>query len=165
MAEKDDENLIGFDPLAWMHDTAASEVTSPSDVSEAEMASILTEWRESPEASGDEVMAIESAENPGLADDPCHIALEATQSIQNIQPLHEALLSAFSKGNSIDVDASAIQQIDTASLQLLLIAKQSAGKLQKKLSIDFPSERFIEAAGLLGLAEILEVDSAASGFF
>jgi ABC-type transporter Mla MlaB component len=93
------------------------------------------------------------------------IALESTQSIQNVVELHEKLLRALEHGDKIEIDASATQQIDTSSLQLLLILKRSAITLQKQVSIDFPSERFIEAATLLGLAEMLEVDQAAAGFF
>ena len=68
-------------------------------------------------------------------------------------------------GNKIDIDASAVTTVDTATLQLLLVLKQTAVKMQKQVTIDFPSERFIEAAELLNLAELLNVDQAAAGFF
>lgn len=151
MAENDDENLLGFDPLAWMHEQ-----------SEPEHAATDSECSQ----TADNLAGVSEGANHGnLADAQSHIMLEATNSIQDVQSLHEALLNAFNQSDNIDIDASAVQQIDTATMQLLLIAKQSAVKLQKTLSIDFPSERFIEAANLLGLAEMLEVDSAASGFF
>jgi hypothetical protein len=37
--------------------------------------------------------------------------------------------------------------------------------MQKQVSIDFPSEKFIEACNLLGISAMLEVDHAASGLF
>jgi hypothetical protein len=43
--------------------------------------------------------------------------------------------------------------------------KRTAINLQKEVSIDFPSDKFIEVANLLGLSEMLDVDQAASGFF
>lgn len=156
MADNDDENLIGYDPLAWMHDQASDSATAETGI--ASLATEPTVDSEPSAVNQPEIMA--AAEDGGKL-----IVLQSTQSIQNVQALHESLLQAFNQAESIEIDASAVQQIDTASLQLLLIAKQSGSNLQKRISIDFPSERFIEAANLLGLAEILEVDQAAAGFF
>jgi len=79
--------------------------------------------------------------------------------------LHQRLTQMLSNFEAIDIDASGVTMIDTATLQLLLILKQTAIGLQKSISIDFPSDKFIEASELLGIAEMLEVDQAASGFF
>jgi ABC-type transporter Mla MlaB component len=93
------------------------------------------------------------------------IVLESVQNIQNVSQLYEQALYALQNSEKIDIDASAITSIDTATLQLLLILKRTAIKRQKEVSIDFPSDKFIEVANLLGLAEMLDVDQAASGFF
>lgn len=156
MAENDDENLIGYDPLAWMQEQTPNQTTTAVTAESAESVGISSV----PNADA----SLDSIDNP--ADDLANrIVLEATQSIQNVQALHELLLQAFNLADSIEIDASAVQQIDASTLQLLLIAKQSGINLQKRITIDFPSERFIEAAELLGLAEMLEVDQAAAGFF
>lgn len=177
MAENSDENLIGYDPLAWMNESVASIPT----ISDEE--SSITEQPSPFVAMPDEIMPtvlppadawIEEPEmeheanitqTPTASEPPNRIVLEATQGIQNVAELHETLLRALDQGDTIEIDASAIQQIDTTTLQLLLIMKRSAINLSKEVSIDFPSERFIEAATLLGVAEMLEVDHSASGFF
>ncbi len=86
-------------------------------------------------------------------------------NIQNVTALHQQLAHMLANFDLIEIDASAVTMIDTSTLQLLLILKQTAIGLQKSISIDFPSDKFIEAAELLGIAEMLEVDQAASGLF
>ena len=93
------------------------------------------------------------------------IKLDSVLNIQNVAGLHARLLKALDNNSSISLDASAVNVADTASLQLLLILKRTAIKLQKEVAIDFPSDRFIEAAELLGISEMLEVDQAAAGLF
>lgn len=153
MAENNDEDLIGFDPLAWIREESVTDtaVEAPEQINASPA--------ELPEANAP------SDETTDIAPQPTRIELGESQAIQSVADLHLTLLKALEQSDCIEIDASAIQQIDTASLQLLLVAKRSAISQHKTLSIDFPSERFIEAATLLGLAEILEVDQAAAGFF
>ena len=93
------------------------------------------------------------------------IKLDSVLNIQNVANLHACLLKALADNTTISLDASAVNVADTASLQLLLILKRTAIKLHKEVVIDFPSDRFIEAADLLGISEMLEVDQAAAGLF
>jgi len=93
------------------------------------------------------------------------LTLDATHNIQNVSQLYERLLALLESQDSIEIDASEVVTIDTSTLQLLVVLKQEAIKLGKDMSIDFPSDRFIEAATLLGLAEMLNVDQVASGLF
>ena len=141
MAENDDENLIGFDPLAWMSD----ESEDPGQKKEIK-----------PEDSQN-VKQEHVEENK--------IVLEAILNIQNVNKLCEQLKSILDKHNKIEIDASAVEQIDTANLQLLAVLKQTAVNLHKEIIFDFPSDKFVESAELLGLSEILEIDQAAAGFF
>ena len=103
-------------------------------------------------------------QNEEIADDSV-ITLDATLNIQNVTDLYERLVKQLENKNQIEIDASAVVSIDTATLQLLTVLKQTAIKLHKEVIIDFPSDKFIEAAELLGLSEVLEVDHAAAGFF
>jgi len=59
--------------------------------------------------------------------------------------------------DSIEINASDVASIDTATLQLLVALKKDAVKLQKSVIFNSPSPRFIESAKLLGLLEILDV--------
>lgn len=93
------------------------------------------------------------------------IMLDAVLNIRHINELHESLLKAFESRDTLEVDASAVTTVDTATLQLLTVLKQEAVKSGKHVAFDFPSEKFIDSARLLGLAELLEIDHPASGLF
>lgn len=93
------------------------------------------------------------------------IMLDAVLNIRHINELHESLLKAFETRKTLEIDASAVTSVDTATLQLLTVLKQAAVKSGKQIVFDFPSEKFIDSARLLGLAELLEVEHAASGLF
>jgi ABC-type transporter Mla MlaB component len=169
MAEKDDDSLIGYDPLAWMrgsdfnHDAQKLEVEKLESDSSTEFVSSI-----------DEVIntEIDQAQTPVIVSESSTsesekalLVLEPVLNIQNVAALHQSLMQMLSNFDAIDIDASTVTMIDTATLQLLLILKQTAIGLEKSISIDFPSDKFIAAAELLGIAEMLEVDQAASGFF
>ena len=185
MAEKDD-SMIGYDPLAWLQESepAEAEVDAPFPVDialkqESGQAEVLaTDEEESTQrrmtlveeesfAADIEPGAEASAEFDVMpqANDVRQVVLEAVQNIQNVAQLHERVLNALDHANKIDIDASAIKTVDTATLQLLLVLKQTAIKMDKQVTIDFPSEKFIEAATLLGLAQMLDVEQAVAGFF
>lgn len=167
MANKEDKSLIGFDPLAWMNDetlesnqlTNSSETQQVVDEDKAEIG-INAEVEEQTESSMDST----THKNEEVANDS-KITLDATLNIQNVSALYECLLKRLKSQNTIEIDASAVTTIDTSSLQLLIILKQTAVKLHKEVIIDFPSDNFIEAAKLLGLAEMLDVEVPAAGLF
>ena len=151
----DDESLIGYDPLAWMQDVKSE------DPQEVDATAVII---------NDEFPAVAlTAAAPELSAPATFgdnlITLDATQTIQNITALYERLAWALDSGHKIDIDASAVTTIDTATLQLLLIVTRTAVKLQREVVIDFPSDRFVEAARLLGLSELLGVEQSAAGFF
>jgi ABC-type transporter Mla MlaB component len=171
VAEKNENSLIGYDPLAWMHEQA-EEKTKPSvAVACPEADAILDEqlYAESPAEqniadAGWQDVAVDATEEGAFAD-TASIVLEPVLSIQTVAQLHEQLLAVLNSSNKIEIDASAVTSADTASLQLLLVLKRTAIKQQKEVVIDFPSDKFIEVANLLGISEMLEVDRAAAGFF
>jgi ABC-type transporter Mla MlaB component len=175
VAEKDESSLIGYDPLAWMHQQTEQQQIPPASVecpevecsaegqsgSETPTESAFegaSEWRE---AAIDAPVALEEYS----FDNKATIVLEPVLSIQNVAQLHERLLAVLSDTDKIEIDASAVAMVDTACLQLLLILKRTAISEQKEVVFDFPSEKFIEAADLLGISEMLGVDQAAAGFF
>ena len=166
MTKKNKESLMGYDPLAWMgEEEGTPEKAEAMPDNGIEMHNTF---------STDEVGAVEKPvvnfmdnEQPenNSVDDSSIITLEATLNIQNVSGLQYNLIHALQKNEMIEIDASAVNVIDTASLQLLVILKKEAIKENKKIIFDFPSDKFIEAAKLLGIDEILGVDQAAAGFF
>jgi len=88
------------------------------------------------------------------------IDLDATLTIQNVGKLHEMLKNSLAVYDQIEINASDVSSIDTATLQLLVSLKKEAVKLQKQVTIIYPSPRFVESAQLLGLLDVLEVHDA-----
>lgn len=87
------------------------------------------------------------------------INLDTTLTVQNVAKLHEKLKSSYCVHDAIEIDASRVSSIDTATLQLLVALKKDAVIQQKSVVITEPSQRFIESAKLLGVLEILEIDA------
>lgn len=86
------------------------------------------------------------------------INLEPVLTIQNVVKLYGKLKQSYSVNNAIEINASHVSSIDTATLQLLVALKKDAVKQQKEVVLVEPSLRFIESAKLLGLLEILDID-------
>lgn len=86
--------------------------------------------------------------------------LDSTLTIQNVVQLHEKLKNLVAVHDQIEINASDVSSIDTATLQLLVSLKKDADKLNKKVTIIYPSPRFVESAKLLGLLDVLAVDDA-----
>jgi|GEM_PF-1701049 len=85
---------------------------------------------------------------------PNKIVLSFKQTVEDVATLRQTILAAFDQEADIEVDASAVMTIDTATLQLLLACRQT---VDKKLVIKSPSERFIHAAELLGMKKLLNL--------
>ena len=119
------------------------------DSSEIDMKNTIAEL---PKDQVSDEMSIEGVVEP-------LITLEAASTIQNVVKLYEQLKKSYSANNAIEIDASCVSSIDTATLQLLVALKKDAIKEDKIVVFAAPSQRFIESAELLGLLEILNVDA------
>ena len=95
------------------------------------------------------------------ADQDCEafIELDATLTIQNVVTLYEKLKRSYAENDAIEINASQVNSIDTATLQLFFALKKDAIKNQKQVIITKPSLKFIEAARLLGLLNELGIDT------
>lgn len=184
MATSEENNLIGYDPLAWMDgDTDKNEELLVTDdlIGDSDESAILNITKED-ELVIDEIedesasalieemaddYAMDASAQEAAADDSVsgetedsQIDLDATLTIQNVVKLHEKLKNSLAMHDEIEINASDVSSIDTATLQLLVSLKKSAVKLQKKVTIIYPSPRFVESAQLLGLLDVLDVHDA-----
>lgn len=175
MTAKQDEVVIGFDPLAWMDDETEENKVIESENSKTPDKELIEEGKpeQVEEVNIDDVNDAK-AELPTAepvvekitdATEDAKITLDATLNIQNVSKLYEQMRVQLDGQDRIEIDASSVSSVDTATLQLLVVLKQTAIKLHKEVIIDFPTDNFIEAADLLGLSEMLEVNQAAAGFF
>lgn len=93
------------------------------------------------------------------------LLLDSVLTIDYAHCLLQQLTQRLASQDTIEIDASAVMTVDTAILQLLVAVKQACIKEGIQLVIDFPSEKFIESAKLLGFSGVLGVEHAAAGFF
>ncbi len=201
MATSKENDLIGYDPLAWMEGDADksedhlvqddidsgneldgrfsdNEMTLTDDCSDDLMGNVeerpILNAAKADELTIDEV-EVESGstlieeeagclvdegvvcENSASEEDESQIDLDSTLTIQNVVKLYEKLKNVLAVHDQIEINASDVSSIDTATLQLLVSLKKDAVKLQKKVTIIYPSPRFVESAKLLGLLDILDV--------
>ncbi|MGR9013239.1 MAG: STAS domain-containing protein [Gammaproteobacteria bacterium] len=197
MATSEENDLIGYDPLAWMGDSIDekdeannNEFSDSDSLSEEQQ---LIDSKASFEeiailnvATEDELVTdeIDSENNIALMEDITEgfmdvsgtvmqgtvgeesvsdradegiCDLDATLTIQNVGKLHEQLKNILAMHDEIEINASDVSSIDTTTLQLLVSLKKDADKMQKKVTIIYPSPRFVESAHLLGLSDVLDV--------
>ena len=159
MAEKEHNRLIGYDPLSWIEDDTECEKNSIGQVEANAVRDSITNpgivKKQTPK-SGSGVSVSSGSEE---------VLLDSVLTIQNIVELYQQLLSRLENQDKVELDASEVTSVDTAVLQLIIVLKKTAVDGGKDVIIDFPSEKFIEAAGLLGLSQMLGVERAASGLF
>lgn len=153
MAEKEQSDLIGYDPLAWLDEDEDAALSNDETIGFGpigdEHDGTPHEHEEVAQASGNVLPFV----------------LETELGIQQVGRLRQQLTELLNQNDSIELDASAVKSVDTAVLQLLMVLKKAAVADGKAFVIDFPSEPFIDAAGLLGLSEMLGVDQADAGLF
>ncbi|OAI18104.1 hypothetical protein A1507_10205 [Methylomonas koyamae] len=166
MAENGENSLIGYDPLAWMKADAGGEPGGvPVPVVEPVGNIALRPQLRNGDDNADAESVDSVSEPEPQAAGKGTVVLEPLSNIQGVASLHHTLMQMLNQYDALDIDASAVTSIDTSTLQLLVVLKCTAAGLQKVVAIDFPSEKFVEAAQLLGVSEMLEVDAAVSGFF
>lgn len=187
MATSEENDLIGYDPLAWMESNTDkneetinngccdgkpeeqqsidNEISMTDDLignaEEIAALSITTEDEFVIDEIKDESdsVLVEEIVDDSVSEDTegAQIDLDATLTIQNVVKLHEKLKDSLAIHDEIEINASDVSSIDTATLQLLVSLKKDTHKLQKKVTIIYPSPRFVESAQLLGLLDVLEV--------
>ncbi|MDP2904570.1 MAG: STAS domain-containing protein [Methylovulum sp.] len=151
--ENDKNNLIGYDPLAWMdqevEDYAKEEIEVLQQSIMADDNVLESNY------SNQSLQDADENDDANYNQSPVH--LDAALSIQNVSALHEKLKKVLTANDYIEINLSDVASIDTATLQLLVALKKDSVKLQKTVVFNSPSPRFIESAKLLGLLEILDV--------
>ncbi len=90
-----------------------------------------------------EVTVIECGEALGIAD---------------VGDLYAKLLIEVAEGHAIRFNASDIERIDAAALQIIYAYSKEAEKQGHALVWEAPSEAFIRSAKLLGLAERMNIE-------
>jgi anti-anti-sigma regulatory factor len=97
---------------------------------------------------------------PETADAAAVVVLPADCRIAAQAALKAELLGALKQGAIVVLDGSQVERADTAALQLLVLFQRELQARGGTLGWRGASEAINEAAGLLGLARILELPAA-----
>jgi anti-anti-sigma regulatory factor len=85
------------------------------------------------------------------------VELGSEASLKTIAELRETFKQVLAAHDAIEINASDVAMIDTATLQMLVSLKKDAPTLGKTINIIYPSARFVESAKLLDLLTVLEI--------
>lgn len=83
---------------------------------------------------------------------PCRIAIEGELTIYNAADWKGRLYEPIARGDSLELDLSAVQELDTAGLQVLIMAKKEALARGQALHLCNHSQAVQDALELCGLA-------------
>jgi anti-anti-sigma regulatory factor len=86
-----------------------------------------------------------------------NIVLDPVITITEAGSLYKNLQSYIDSEGDVTIDASKVQMIDMAGLQLLLVFSRELGKLQRKVQWQSPSSVFMQAAELMDLSRRLRL--------
>ena len=87
------------------------------------------------------------------------VMLPADCRMAALAALHTELVAAL-PGGAIELDGSQVERVDTAALQLLVMLRRALDGRDGSLAWRGSSAALDNAAGLLGLAKILELPAA-----
>ncbi|NMM29385.1 MAG: STAS domain-containing protein [Glaciimonas sp.] len=80
------------------------------------------------------------------------LRIQGELTIYRAAELKQALLAALAEPSSLEVDLSCVTEIDTAGVQLLMLAKKTAQERQRELRLVAHSPAVIDVFELLNLA-------------
>ena len=91
--------------------------------------------------------------------DVTRISLDKSCDISKAEGMHERLEALLNGSNPIEVDASAVERIDTSHMQLLASFIRTLNQHHIDVRITSPSSGFVEAARLIGLAPLFGIQN------
>ncbi|SDH59293.1 MULTISPECIES: lipid asymmetry maintenance protein MlaB [unclassified Duganella] len=86
-----------------------------------------------------------------MADDVTRISLDGEMTIYRAADLKVTILEALRKTRVLEIDLSAVTELDTAGLQVLMLAKQTAAAEQRTLHLLQHSPAVVEIFEMLDL--------------
>ncbi|MYM21367.1 STAS domain-containing protein [Duganella sp. FT135W] len=86
-----------------------------------------------------------------MADDVTRIAIDGEMTIYRAADLKVTVLDALRKTRVLEIDLSGVTELDTAGLQVLMLAKQTAAVDQRELRLLQHSPAVVEIFEMLDL--------------
>jgi ABC-type transporter Mla MlaB component len=176
---------MGHDQLTWMKGaqkphTEMAKVEAGrdkgSDLIEAQVAESVEDVAESPatgtQQDSDETVvqtAVVGSDGPEEQQEPAQrqdlkrVALDAQLGIAMVADLHTRLLPFLQQKKCVEIDASEVELVDTAALQLLVAFVKELRDRDVAVNWNKPSDTFCETARLLDLSDLLGLDQENAG--
>ena len=142
------KKALGDDPLSWLNESAVKEKKHVAKKTQPE------EKVKQKKALSEGLDKVDKSKNKHSNS---KIVLEIILVIDDAKKIHEELNSYISQKNDVIIDASSVQMIDTAMLQLLAAFVQKLKSQGTKVAWDKPSDEFVNRAVFLDLKEHLEL--------
>lgn len=150
MGKRDSKHrALGDDPLAWLS-AGTAEAKKPGEKQASSKKK--PKKKSTPEKSGDKASPV-SAEAKIAASN--RLVLESSLVINNASEFYESLKELAVGEQTIEIDASKVEIIDSAILQLLFAFMLDLSEKDIPLSWHKPSENLLHKASILGLTENL----------
>lgn len=84
--------------------------------------------------------------------------------IASVAEFHIPLMEALALKQDVELDASQVERVDTAALQMLSCFVQDAHAQQKSVHWRAPSDVFCYSAALLGLSDLLNLEKNSENY-
>lgn len=84
--------------------------------------------------------------------DLCHLRPEGEMTIYTADELKGRLVAALGQCKELEIDLSQVSEMDTAGLQLLVLAKREAAAKNKTLRLIFHSPAVVETLDLCNMS-------------
>lgn len=159
MGKSDDKSqVLGDDPLAWLN--AGSSTDKKTDKKKASKKKVTKKAKKvAKKAKPKKDTLRKKAKTKKLKTDLDNVSdqfvLESSLVINKASDVYESLKKFSENKQSIEIDASKVENIDSAILQLLVAFALDLKKNDIKLSWHGPTEGLKEKATILGLTKSL----------
>ena len=87
--------------------------------------------------------------------DVSHITITEDLTINNALELKQRLMDAIEQGGALELDLSHVAEIDTAGLQLLILAQREASRRDRTMSICAMSDNVRQTVEFCNLSRFL----------
>jgi anti-anti-sigma regulatory factor len=136
---EEQSSLIGVDPLAWLSEEEKESLQNQND---------------------ENILAQKSSSSSKQEESPFLIELDSAITIRDVSELLEQLNNISPDKNELVFEASKVERVDTAAVQLLSGFYLFAIDAGKKVVWNRPSEALCKAVELLGLTKVINMQSA-----
>ena len=148
---KKKNKVMGDDPLLWIkEDIGQTNVTT----SKTRQSQKTSKQAEKGKARSKQTKKVSDP----ASDHDEQIVLAPVLAIENAKDLYEQFNSIIQKRRNVIINASSVEMIDTAMLQLLIAFVRKLQNQGIKISWIEPSDELISRAVLLNLEEHLNID-------